>query len=125
MDRIALILILCGCLSHAAPSPSPALVPSVESRDDAKIHLGKLVRFSGRAVNAKLGAAVLKKGVMMVYCLDRSGWKDSLVDKNVIIEGVLEHTDEFNAHNKPGEPMRAGTAGPVWVMRKSTFRPAD
>jgi hypothetical protein len=113
------MLALAGaCSAHARPSPSPTLEPAVtvENAADAKRALGKRVRFEGRAANAKLSAVVIRKG-MMIYCLDRSEWPSGLTNASVAVEGTLERTEEFMAQRSPTEPIRAGTAGPVWVMR--------
>jgi hypothetical protein len=78
--------------------------------------IGKRVRFEGLTANAKLGAVVRRPGVMMLYCLNRSGWPRS--DQTVTVEGTLERTDEFKAG-----PGAQGTRGGDWVIRVCTLVP--
>ena len=94
---------------------------SIDSPAAAKQAVGKRVRIEGTARNAKLGAVVVK-GDLLVYCLDRDSWPDAVDGKAVAVEGTLEYTKDFQAQVSPAGEVSQGTSGGVFALRKSEQR---
>lgn len=117
---LAAAAVTLACARPAAPPPSPPAAPSdavtVTSGADARGALGKRVRVTGKAENAKLSAIVMA-GDLVVYCLDIQGWPDELRGFEVTAEGVLEQTDQFRAQVSPDGAISQGTAGGDLVLR--------
>lgn len=127
--RIALALVLAAALLDCKSAPQGAAAGTgqaeavvVGDAAAAKAAVGKRVRVSGTAGNAKLGAVVRGSGVM-VYCLDRPEWPGDRDGQTVTVEGTLEYTSEFMAKTDPSGAISAGTGGPVYVLRKSDLVP--
>ncbi|MBI5545433.1 MAG: hypothetical protein HY901_16225 [Deltaproteobacteria bacterium] len=92
-------------------------MPVLVKGPDAGVQVGEEVRIRGKAVNAKLSAAVLADG-WLVYCLERQGWPDELVNREITVRGRLERTDDFQARVGPRGEVSQGTAGGDWVLRQ-------
>jgi hypothetical protein len=88
-------------------------MPVVSDAAGATAQAGREVLVQGIARNAKLGAAVINDD-LQVYCLALGRWPAEASDQPVAVHGRLELSDEFVA---PDDGTRAGTAGPVWVLR--------
>lgn len=82
--------------------------------------LDKRVRFTGKAVNAKLAALVLADG-FSVYVIAKHAWTDTEVGKTVRVTGVLSRTDAFKAKETPSG-ITQGTGGAVLVVREATVK---
>jgi len=103
---------------ESSPDATPEPPPEVTSSEEASQALGQEVRFRGRAGNGKLAAAVVVEQ-LLVYCLDRSSWPDELVGQEVVVQGVLEYTEEFVAQVAPDGAISQGTGGGVFILRTS------
>ncbi len=101
--------------STDAAQETPA---EVADSGEASKALGQQVRFRGRAGNGKLAAAVVGEE-FLVYCLDRSSWPDELVGQEVVVQGILEYTEEFIAQTAPDGAISQGTEGGVFILRTS------
>jgi hypothetical protein len=99
---------------NAAPA-GPSL-PRVSDSDSARAAVGKKVRVSGTALNAKLGP-VVSTGGLVIYCFGKQEWSGDEVGQPVVVSGTLEQTDEFKAEVGPGGEQTAGTGGRDWVIR--------
>jgi hypothetical protein len=96
-----------------APAGSGAAVP-IDSVASARAAVGKRVRLEGTGDNAKLGAVVVK-GDLIVYCIDRKdGWDDRNVP--VVVEGVLEYSSRAKARTGSDGSVSAGTGEPIFQM---------
>jgi hypothetical protein len=94
---------------------------TIDSEAAALAAVGKVVRVSGTAENAKL-AGIVVHADLAVYCLDRRlGWGDRS-RSNVTVEGLLEHTDEFTVRRQPDGAETAGTDTRVFVIRHCTLQ---
>lgn len=94
---------------------------TIDSEATARAAVGKVVRVSGAAENAKL-AGIVVHADLAVYCLDRRlGWGDRS-RSNVTVEGLLEHTDEFTVRRQPDGAETAGTDTRVFVIRHCTLQ---
>jgi len=138
--RVALILLVaCACVrssskdDHAAPAttsppeapvataPSPAPAPGrsgtaiqIDSVAGARAAIGKRVHLEGTGDNAKLGAVVVK-GDLVVYCIDRKdGWDERNIP--VVVEGVLDYTSHTKARTGSDGSISAGTGEPIFQM---------
>lgn len=78
---------------------------------------GSITQVVGVARNAKLSAAVVD-GERVVYCLDRARWPDGVLDKQLLVEGHIEKTEEFKATTSPTGEVSQGTAGGDLVIRQ-------
>ncbi len=109
MTRVAILLVaglLSGCSSTA---------PDVDSAT-ADEHLGKVVSFQGKAVNARLSAAVVSDGFLL-YCIEIPEWTDEVAGRTVRVTGRLDRTDQFKARTGPSGERTAGTSGGDYVLR--------
>lgn len=102
--------------SGTAPEASASSEPLVTDSDSAKASIGKTVRVSGTALNAKLGP-VVSTGGLVIYCFGRQEWRADQVGQPVAVTGTLEQTDEFKAEVGPDGEQTAGTGGRDWVIR--------
>ena len=120
---IAALVFAAACgRSSSAPPPSNAAPPAtVTDRASATAAAGTVVRVAGTAADAKL-AAVVDTGALTVYCLDLSHWPAERLGQPVVVEGVLEITDEFEAKTSPTGLVSQGTRGAVHVIRRCTLR---
>lgn len=119
-----LCVALLGCSTAPEEKEAPAVkVAKVRNAGDARANLGKTVEIEGIAQNAKLSGIVEGEGVS-VYCLDVPSWPADLAGKRVIVEGVLEETDDFAARTDEKGAISQGTAGKDLVIRKSKARRA-
>ena len=97
------------------PTKTATDVTAIDSEAKAKSAVGKFVRVSGKAEDAKI-AGVVVTGDLVVYCLDRRfGWSDK-VGTQVTVAGKLEYTDRFKAKEMPNGAMRPGTADSVFAI---------
>jgi hypothetical protein len=106
-----------------APSttPPPAAAPAKprtairsDSIAGARAAIGRLVHLEGTGDNAKLGAVVVK-GDLVVYCIDRKdGWDERNVP--VVVEGVLAYTSRAKAQIGGDGSISAGTGEPIFQM---------
>ncbi len=144
MKWIALIAALAmfpGCFGKSAPTtndtPEPATVPPppdgegpldredqdplvVGEEGGVKDAVGQVAVFEGKAVNAKLGAAVdSDQGV--VYCLGMDAWPDDVVGEDVSVKGRLERTDQFKAEVAEDGAISQGTAGGDLVLHDVSY----
>jgi len=83
--------------------------------------IGTPVRVRGTAQNDKLSAVLEARGVT-IYCLDLEHWPADRIGKPVIIEGTIEHTDQFAAHPSDGLASQS-TSGSFFVIRRCTAVP--
>lgn len=103
-----------------APPPEATGPRAVSNVADAADAVGQRVRVEGTARNAKL-SAVVAVGDLIVYCLDLPEWPDERANQPVVVQGMLEHTDEHTPD--PGGPISAGTGGPIYAIRTCTVEP--
>ena len=97
----------------AAPAELRTAV-RIDSVAGARAAIGKLVRLEGTGDNAKLGAVVVK-GDLVVYCIDRKdGWDERNVP--VVVEGVLDYTSHAKARIGGDGSISAGTGEPIFQM---------
>jgi hypothetical protein len=89
----------------AGPDQTPVLV--VTSRAEAKAAVGKRVRVHGTAERDKLGDAVSSQGFSIVCLAPR--FPDARLGQPVVVEGLLERTDEFQATKGPNGEISQGT----------------
>ena len=90
--------------------------PLVTDSDSAKAAIGKAVRVTGTALNAKLGP-VVSTGGLVIYCFGKQEWSADEVGKQIAVTGTLEQTDEFKAQVGPDGEQTAGTGGRDWLIR--------
>jgi hypothetical protein len=98
--------------------PAASQPIAIDSAQAAKKAVGKPVRVEGTARNAKLSAVVVR-GDLLVYCLDRDSWPADRDGKKVAVTGTLEYTTEFQAQVSPSGEVSQGTEGGVFVLRTS------
>jgi hypothetical protein len=89
----------------AGTDQPPASV--VTSRAEAKAAVGKRVRVHGTAERDKLGDAVSSQGFSIVCLAPR--FPDARLGQPVVVEGLLERTDEFQATKAPNGEISQGT----------------
>jgi hypothetical protein len=103
----------------AQPSAAPAAAKSsaaiqIDSVAGARAAIGKRVHLEGTGDNAKLGAVVVK-GDLVVYCIDRKdGWDERNIP--VVVEGVLDYTSRAKARTGRDGSISAGTGEPIFQM---------
>jgi hypothetical protein len=114
---------------HASP-PSPAQAPPsptappaaakpgtaipIDSVASARAAIGKRIHLEGTGDNAKLGAVVVK-GDLIVYCIDRKdGWDERNIP--VVVEGTLDYTSYAKARRGSDGSISAGTGEPIFQM---------
>jgi hypothetical protein len=92
-------------------------VPVVTSPEEARAHLGKVVRVTGTVAREKLGDSV-GTGTFDVICLD-ARFNDEKIGTRVTVEGTIDETDQFQStRNEKGEITQGTMAGvTLWVMR--------
>ena len=90
---------------------------TIHDAEGAKAQAGKDVAVAGTARDAKLAAAIVAEGDLIVYCLGVNSWPNAVSGRPIVARGKLEQTDELVAKRSPGGEVSAGTAGPVWVLR--------
>lgn len=114
--------------SASVPSAPPAAVPvakpgtviPIDSVAGARAAIGKRVRLEGTGDNAKLGAVVVK-GDLVVYCIDRKdGWDERNIP--VVVEGVLDYTSRAKARIGSDGSISAGTGEPIFQMTCDVVR---
>jgi hypothetical protein len=107
--------------SVAAPAAGkPSTVIQIDSVAAARGALGKRVRVDGTGDNAKLGAVVVK-GDLVVYCIDRKdGWDERNIP--VVVEGVLDYTSRAKARTSRDGSITAGTGEPIFQMTCNLVR---
>ena len=92
----------------------PVVVSEKGGLEDA---LGKTTVFVGKAVNAKIAAAVeTEQGV--IYCLDLEAWPDAVVGEEVTVKGTLQRTDKFKAEVAEDGAISQGSAGGDLVLHE-------
>lgn len=97
-----------------AAATRPGTAVSIDSIAGARAAVGKRVHLEGTGDNAKLGAVVVK-GDLVVYCVDRKdGWDTRNVP--VVVEGILEYTSRARAQTGSDGSVSAGTAEPIFEM---------
>lgn len=108
----ALLLALLVCVACARSG-----VPEVKSAADAEASIGKVVRVRGPVQRAKLGDAVEAHGLLIVCLGDRL--PDATIGAEVVIEGELDRTEQFQATTGPSGEISQGTAPgtSTWVIR--------
>lgn len=107
----------------APPSASPTAAPAaakpsnaiqIDSVASARAAIGKRVHLEGIGDNAKLGAVVVK-GDLVVYCIDRKdGWDERNIP--VVVEGILDYTSRAKARTGSDGSISAGTGEPIFEM---------
>jgi hypothetical protein len=115
--------------AHATPPAPPAAAPAgtgpttaitIDSIASARAAIGKRVHLEGTGDNAKLGAVVVK-GDLVVYCVDRKdGWDVRNVP--VVVEGILDYTSRAKARTGSDGSISAGTSEPIFEMACSLAR---
>lgn len=121
-------LLLLGCTGAdrrgggAAVGADASALVDIDSQAAAGAAVGRRVRVSGTARNAKL-AGVVSRGDLMVYCLNVTGWPDQTDGQPVTVRGTLERTGEFAATTGAGGEVSQGTAGAVLVIRRCEIQP--
>ena len=83
--------------------------------DSARAGIGKTVRVTGTALNAKLGP-VVSTGGLVIYCFGKQEWSEELGNR-ITVTGILEQTDELRAEVGPDGEQTAGTGGRDWLIR--------
>lgn len=108
---ICLAIASVSCMKNKTDEREAAI--AIDSEASARAAIGKRVRISGTADNAKLGAVVVVND-LVVYCSHRTdGWDER--GRAVVVEGVLERS-EGEAVRAPDGTMSAGIEGPVFRM---------
>lgn len=115
--------------AHATAPDPPAAAPAgtkpstavpIDSVASARAAIGKRVHLEGTGDNAKLGAVVVK-GDLVVYCVDRKdGWDERNVP--VVVEGILEYTSRARARTGSDGSISAGTGEPIFEMTCGVVR---
>lgn len=108
-------LALGGC-DHGARRGDGKAAP-LTTPEAAQGALGQRVRVAGKAVDAKLSAAVKSDAGLLVYCIEKHDWPAEQQGKAVVVAGMLERTDAFQAQAGPDGAISQGTDGPVLVLR--------
>ncbi len=123
MRAVALALVIAaGCGRGSGPSTSSGAAPTrVVDHAGAMAAVGSQVRIAGTAMDAKI-AGLVDTGTLHVYCLDRSHWPDAQRDQPIVVEGLLEHTGEFESKTTSTGLVTQGTTGKVYVIRRCTLR---
>lgn len=107
VTRLALVAVvaLAACAHDergnrkAAAGADQTPVPVVTSPAEAKAAIGKRVRVRGTAERDKLGDAVSSQGFSIVCLAPR--FPDARLGQPVVVEGLLERTDELQATKGP------------------------
>ncbi len=124
---VAIALLGASCAKEVRPDPVTYAETSatvvVATIAHARASIGKSIRVEGMAHDAKLSGVVIS-GPVLIYCLDVPSWPRDLIGKKVVVEGKLELSHDLEAQVGPDGARSAGTSGPVFVIRKSTRRPA-
>lgn len=98
--------------ASAAAKPSTAI--PIDGVASARAAIGKRVHLEGIGDNAKLGAVVVK-GDLVVYCIDRKdGWDERNIP--VVVEGILDYTSRAKARTGSDGSISAGTGEPIFQM---------
>jgi len=108
--------------SKAVADTDQPPVSVVTSRAEAKAAVGKRVRVHGTAERDKLGDAVSSQG-LSVMCLTPR-FPDAQLGQPVVVEGLLERTDEFQATRGPNGEISQGTESGTssYVIRTCALR---
>jgi hypothetical protein len=109
-------LLCLGCRKPPQQKADAAPVPAAGQTQMAP-QKGPIERIEGVARNAKLAAALVA-GERVIYCLERESWPEDIDGKRVVVQGVVESTDEFQAKRSPSGEISQGTEGSVLVIRK-------
>lgn len=117
----AAVMMVAGCGSRREPPATTPATTAIEVSDlaGAGAAVGKRVRVSGTARNAKLSAVVVA-GELVVYAVAHDAWPDEVVGKQVAIEGLLEREQGEPARGPSGE-LRATAEGPYFVIRAADY----
>jgi hypothetical protein len=107
--------------AQAPPSPTappaaakPGTAIPIDSVASARAAIGKRVHLEGTGDNAKLGAVVVK-GDLVVYCIDRKdGWDERNIP--VVVEGILDYTSRAMAPTGSNGSISTGTREPIFEM---------
>jgi hypothetical protein len=103
-----------GPLVTAPAATKPGTAIPIDSIASARAAIGKRVQVEGTGDNAKLGAVVVK-GDLVVYCVDRKdGWDERNVP--VVVEGILDYTSRAKARVHNDGSISAGTGEPIFQM---------
>ena len=78
--------------------------------------LGQTIRVQGVAQDAKLGAVV--DGVATFYCEGIEAWPDGVRGQQVVIEGELTRTDQYQAKQDADGSWSQGTEGAIWIIKR-------
>lgn len=105
------MVVTSGCTKSAEAPEAPSRVKQKAATSDT------MTRVLGLARNAKASAVVVD-GERVVYCLDRGRWPDAIIDKRVLVEGVVGETDELKAKMTPSGEISTGTEGGDLVIRQ-------
>jgi hypothetical protein len=112
-----------GSASTAATCSGAATsLPIVVDGSGASAQLGRDAVVRGIARDAKLGPVIVASD-LVVYCLESGNWSAERSGHPVAACGTLEQTDAFASHTGSGGEVSAGTAGPIWVLRRCTPLP--
>jgi len=114
----AAAMLVAGCGSRQEPPASTAAI-EVSDAASAGAAVGKRVRVTGIARNAKLSAAVVA-GDLVVYAVAHPSWPDGVAGKRVALDGVLEREQGTPARGPSGE-IRAALEGPYLVVRAADY----
>ncbi len=117
----AAAMMVAGCGSRREPPASTPATAAIEVTDvaGADAAVGKRVRVTGTARNAKLSAVVVS-GELLVYATAHDAWPGEVVGKQVAIEGLLEREQGQPASAPSGE-VRATIEGPYFVIRAADY----
>lgn len=100
--------------SPAAAATKPSTAVPIDSIASARAAIGKRVHLEGTGDNAKLGAVVIK-GDLVVYCVDRKGgWDERNIP--VVVEGILDYTSHAKGRTGSDGSISAGTGESVFQM---------
>lgn len=131
-NRLVLVLtfFLLGC-PQGSPDDNNKPVRT-ESGLVCSENVGRKITLTGKAVNTKIGAILVRAGEADVYVLDFHWWPEKLCEKNLKVTGVLAEdcclpvfVPKSGEPQKQGMPVSEGTdlerASRRYVMRNTTY----
>ena len=129
MKRLAWVL-LClaavlaaGCgSSEKGGEMSSGHATEIKDAQGAQAALGKQVRFTGTAEEAKL-APIVMSDALQIYCRDLDRWPEGVRNTRVTVTGRLER-EEHTVHVAPDGAISQGMEGAIWVLRNATWERA-